>query len=474
MSIPPTLRDAAALIRSRELTSVELTTAVLARADELDPCLGTCLARFDDQALSAAATADRESTDGIDRGPLHGIPVGVKDNLAARDGPTTAQSLVFDSSSVRGKDAPVVDRLRRAGAVLTGKTTLAEFAVGLPDPSKPFPLPRNPWDAGTYAGGSSSGSASGLAAGMFLGAVGTDTGGSIRMPAAWCGVTGLKPTFGRVPKSGCVPLSDSLDHVGPMARTVWDCAAMLGVLAGHDPSDPDSSDLPVPNYVAGLNGNLAGVRLGVARDHHLPESSDPSLTRCFEAAVATLESLGASSIDVSLPYWSDTNFATVVTLTADAAAYQQPDMRDRWDDYFSATRAVLAQGALISAADYVQAQRVRRAADRALNRLFRDVDVVISPTTSTGAFAYDEHGVLPDLEAVDESLLTGYWSAVGYPALAVPMGFTASGLPLSLQIAGRPFEDGLVLRVGDAYQRVTSWHMQVPPMVRELELAESW
>jgi aspartyl-tRNA(Asn)/glutamyl-tRNA(Gln) amidotransferase subunit A len=269
-----------------------------------------------------------------------------------------------------------------------------------------------------------------------------------------------------------VPLSYSLDHVGPMARSVWDCAAMLRVLAGHHRSDPDSSQLPVPDYLAELTPNLAGVKLGVARENHFPESADPSLARCFEAAVASLESLGASSVEVSLPYWSETSFATIVILTADAVAYQQPDLRDRWHDYFSATRAVLAQGLLVSAADYVQAQRVRRTAHRALHRLFQDLDVVISPTTSTGAFAYDEHDVLADLEAVDESLLTGYWSAVGYPALALPMGFTAAGLPLSLQIAGRPFEDGLVLRVGDAYQRITRWHLCVPPLVRELERAE--
>jgi aspartyl-tRNA(Asn)/glutamyl-tRNA(Gln) amidotransferase subunit A len=308
---------------------------------------------------------------------------------------------------------------------------------------------------------------------MFLGAIGTDTGGSIRMPAAWSGVTGLKPTFGRVPKSGCVPLSYSLDHVGPMARSAWDCAAMLRVLAGHQPSDPDSSPLPVPDYLAELTPNLAGVKLGVARENHFPASADPSLARCFEAAVASLESLGASSVEVSLPCWTETSFATIVILTADAVAYQHPDLRGRWHDYFSATRAVLAQGLLVSAADYVQAQRVRRTAHRALQHLFQAVDVVISPTTSTGAFAYDEHDVLPDLEAVDESLFTGYWSGVGYPALALPMGFTDAGLPLSLQIAGRPFEDGLVLRVGDAYQRMTSWHLRVPPLVRALERAEA-
>jgi aspartyl-tRNA(Asn)/glutamyl-tRNA(Gln) amidotransferase subunit A len=468
-TIPPTLQDAAARIRSHDLTSVELTTAVLSRADELDSCLGTYLARFDEEALSAAATADRELAVGVDRGPLHGIPVAIKDNLAASEGPTTAQSLVLDPSWARGKDAPVVARLRQAGAVLTGKTTLAEFAVGLPDADKPFPLPRNPWNVGTYAGGSSSGSASGLAAGMFLGAVGTDTGGSIRMPAAWCGVAGLKPTFGRVPKSGCVPLSYSLDHVGPMARSAWDCAAMLGVLAGPHPSDPDSSELPVPDYLAGLNQDVAGVRLGVARGEHFPDCADPSLRECFENAVAVLEGLGASSAEVSLPHWSEASFATTVILAADAVAYHEPDLRDRWPHYFAATRAVLAQGCLLSAADYVQAQRVRRTAQRALARLFQHVDLVISPTTSTGAFAYDEHGALPDLEAVDESLFTGYWSAVGYPALAVPMGFTTDGLPLSLQIAGRPFQESLVLRAGDAYQRATHWHLQEPPLVNEPE-----
>jgi aspartyl-tRNA(Asn)/glutamyl-tRNA(Gln) amidotransferase subunit A len=472
--IPLTVAEAAQRMRLGELSSVELTGAVIARADALDARLGTYLARFDSQALAAAAEADRELASGVDRGPLHGIPVAVKDNLAAREGPTTAQSLVFDSPWVPGYDAPVVWRLRQAGAVLTGKTTLAEFAVGLPDPLKPFPIPRNPWDPRTYAGGSSSGSGSGVATGMFLAAIGTDTGGSIRMPAAWCGVTGLKPTFGRVPKSGCVPLSFSLDSVGPLARSAWDCAAMLRVLAGHDRSDPDSSELPVPDYLAELTGDLSGVRVGVARgDDVLPDSADPALTRCYEDATAALESLGASAIEVSLPLWSEASFATIVTLASDAVAYHRPNVGTRWAEYFSATRALLAQGSLLSAADYVQAGRVRRAAQRRLRRLFGEVDLIVSPTTTSGAFAYDEHDVLPDLEAVDATLLTGYWSAVGYPALAVPMGFTADGLPLSRQVAGRPFDEALVLRAGDAYQRITNWHVQEPPLVREPRCEEA-
>ena len=232
-SIPLTVQDAAKQLRTGELTSVELTKLVIARAEEFDAQVGTYLARFDDHALASAAQADDELAQGLDRGPLHGIPVGVKDILAALEGPTTAQSLILDPAWGEGKDAPIVKRLRKAGAVITGKTTTMEFACGMPDPTKPFPIPRNPWDLETWPGGSSSGTGSGIAAGMFLAGIGTDTGGSIRIPAAFCGVSGLMPTFGRVPKSGCTPLGYSLDHVGPLARSAWDCAAMLQVSASQ-------------------------------------------------------------------------------------------------------------------------------------------------------------------------------------------------------------------------------------------------
>ena len=264
------VKDAAASLRSGEMTSVELTTAVLARADEVDAQIGAYLARFDEPALAAAERADTELAAGVDRGPFHGIPVGVKDILAASEGPTTAQSLILDPAWGAGKDAPIVKRLREAGAVITGKTTTMEFACGMPDPTKPFPIPRNPWDLGTWPGGSSSGTGNGIAAGLFLAGIGTDTGGSIRMPAAFCGVSGLMATFGRVPKSGCTPLGYSLDHVGPLARTAWDCAAMLQILAGYDPSDPDCKDVPVPDYLSALSGSLRGVRVGVEHTNHFP------------------------------------------------------------------------------------------------------------------------------------------------------------------------------------------------------------
>jgi aspartyl-tRNA(Asn)/glutamyl-tRNA(Gln) amidotransferase subunit A len=472
--IPLSIRDAAEGLRSGALTSVGLTEAVLERADRLDPKLGTYLVRFDETALAAAAAADAELARGVDLGPLHGIPLGVKDILAAQEGPTTAQSLVLDPDWGAGKDAPAVRRLRDAGAVITGKLTTMEYACGMPDPRKPFPIPRNPWDTGTWPGGSSSGTGSGVAAGLILGGLGTDTGGSIRCPAAFCGVSGLKATFGRVPKSGCTPIGYSLDHVGPLARTSWDCAAMLAVLAGRDPSDPESADRPVPDYLAALESggqSLAGVRIGVERANHSPEGADPALAGCFDAAVAALEALGASVTEIELPLYPEMAAATMITAYAEGLAYQRQDMRSRWDDYFAGTRDFTARGALISAADYVQAQRVRRVALRAVQALFAQVDVVVTPTASIGALAYDDRDELPSLDMLIVHMFTQYWNATGSPALSVPMGFTAAGLPLSLQIAGRPFDEAAVLRVGHAYQGVTGWHEQLPPLVRDLVAA---
>jgi aspartyl-tRNA(Asn)/glutamyl-tRNA(Gln) amidotransferase subunit A len=464
--IPLSVKDAAARLRTGELTSVELTTAIIVRADELDPQIGAYLARFDETALETAEEADMELAAGVDRGPFHGIPVGVKDILAAREGPTTAQSLILDPAWGDGKDAPIVKRLREAGAVITGKTTTMEYACGMPDPTKPFPMPRNPWDLATWPGGSSSGTGSGIAAGLFLAGIGTDTGGSIRMPAAFCGVSGLMATFGRVPKSGCTPLGYSLDHVGPLARTAWDCAAMLQILAGYDPSDPDCKDVPVPDYLSQLSGSLRGVRVGVERTNHFPSATDPAVHTCFDAAVEALTELGASVVEVTLPLFDEVRASLMPIVASEALAYHWPDARARWGEYFEGTRAMLARGALVSGADYVQAQRVRRTAQRQLQEVFQAVDVIVTPTAAVGAFHYGQDDLL-DIDRLFRLVFTPYWDAVGNPALVVPMGFTAQGLPLSLQIAGRPFEEGLALRVGDAYQHMTTWHTALPPLVKQ-------
>ena len=461
--IPLTVQDAAAALRARQLTSVELTTACLARADALDPDLGCYLARFDAAALRAAAAADAGFASGVDRGPLQGIPVGIKDILAVADGPTTGNSLVLDPEWGAGREGPVVTRLRDAGAVITGKVTTMEFAIGMPDFDKPFPIPRNPWNLDAWPGGSSSGTGNGVASGLFLAGIGTDTGGSIRIPAAFCGVSGLMPTFGRVPKSGCVPLGFTLDHIGPLARAAWDCAAMLQVLAGHHASDPNSADRPVPDYFAGIDDGVAGLRVGVMREQHFT-TSDAGTEATFEAAITQLRDLGANVVDVSIPYYAEVNAAAMLTMAAEAMAYHHADLRERWDEYFARTRELVAWGVLTSAADYVQAQRVRRVGQQALAGVFAGVDVIATPTASIGAPTYERINAEGGM-GMFGSINTPYWDAVGNPVLVVPMGFTDAGLPLSLQLAAPPFDEATLLRAGHAYQSATDWHRRVPDLV---------
>lgn len=461
MSDAITLTGAAAALRDGSTTSVTLTRRALARADALDAQLGVYLTRFDEYALERAAAADEEFAAGIDRGPMQGIPVGIKDILAMAEGPTTAQSIVLDPEWGAGRDAIVVERLKAAGAVITGKLTTMEFACGIPDRDKPFPIPRNPWDRDRYAGGSSSGSGSGVASGMMLGAVGTDTAGSIRLPAMFCGVSGLKPTFGRVPNAGCTPMGYSMDHIGPLARSARDCGTFLQAIAGGDDRDPSAVDLPVPDFVASANGSLAGMRIGLARGLFAP-GDDPAVRPAFEAAVAVLEALGATVVDVALPLYGELSGAAFVIQACEGMAYHLPDLRSRWTDFFAGSRQLLGLGALFSGADYVQAQRVRRVAQREIAALFATVDLIATPGASQAATSLErmEREGAASLIGV---LHTAYWNAVGNPALVVPMGFNADELPLSLQLGARPFEEALLVQAGDAYQRVTDWHLREPP-----------
>jgi aspartyl-tRNA(Asn)/glutamyl-tRNA(Gln) amidotransferase subunit A len=342
-----------------------------------------------------------------------------------------------------------------------------EFACGMVDATKPFPAPRNPWDPRTWPGGSSSGTGNGVAAGMFFAGLGTDTAGSIRIPAAFCGVTGLMPTFGRVPKSGCAPLGYSLDHVGPLARSARDCASVLEVIAGYHPSDPDCVDAPLS--LPDFGGSLEGMRIGVVREHHFPEQADPALGPAFDEALTTLASLGAVLTEVALPYWQEMLIANLVTMSAEALAYHRNDLVHRWEDYFASTRLLLARGALVSGADYVQAQRVRRVAQDAVARLFADVDVIVCPTTAIAAPRYeditDPEGNV-DIEDMFGYIFTQYWDCVGNPVLAAPMGRTATGMPLSMQFAGPAFGEAAILASGDAFQQATDWHRRVPDLAK--------
>ncbi|WP_433193083.1 amidase [Nocardia sp. CA-107356] len=456
-----TITDAAAALRAGETTSVELVRAAFDATDAHDERVGAYITRFDEAALAAAATADAELAAGVDRGPLHGIPIGVKDVIATDEATTTAQSLVLDRSWGDRGDAPVVARLRAAGAVITGKTSTNEFALGFPDPDKPFPIPRNPWDLECYPGGSSSGTGAGVAAGMFLGGLGTDTGGSMRSPATNCGITALKPTYGRVPKSGSVPLAYSYDHIGPMARSAADCAAMTAVLAGHDASDPTSVDRPVEDYLTALTGTLDGVRIGL--DPLLDRSAFvvPELSDVLTAAVDVLRSAGATVVPVRLPLYEELTAATIIGMAAEPYAYHRPDLQTRWADYCIGTRLAVSAGALVPAGDYVQAQRVRRVGQHKVAELFTDVDLIITPTSACGAMKWETLSFAD----IFNSLYTPYWNAVGNPVMSVPMGFTVDGLPLGLQIIGKPFDEAGVLGAGHAYQQRTDWHLCVPELV---------
>jgi Asp-tRNA(Asn)/Glu-tRNA(Gln) amidotransferase A subunit family amidase len=440
-------------------TAAEAVEAALRRADEHDPQLGVYMTRFDDAARRRAAQLDVAAAAGAPRGPLHGVVVAVKDNIAVAEGPTTAQSTVLDPEWGRDRDAVVVERLKAAGAIVIGKTTLHELAVGHPEPPGRFPEARNPWAPDRYAGGSSSGSAAGVAADLFPIALGSDTGGSLRIPASLCGVTTLMPTYGRVPLAGCVPLSFTIDRIGPIARTAREAAVTLEAIAGPHPSDPAAAEREVERFGELLDGSVAGLRIGVERAHHFPDGTDPDVAPAFEEALAVLEQAGAELVEVTLPHWDEAVAAHAVIEGAESLACHQRELRERWDELTPWTRLAFSRGALVTGADYVQAQRVRRVVQKGLARLFREVDVVASPTLGIAAVPLEE------LYASTEATLslfhhihTRYWNTVGNPVMSIPMGFTRDRLPLGLQLAARPFAESLVLRTADAYQRRTSWH----------------
>jgi aspartyl-tRNA(Asn)/glutamyl-tRNA(Gln) amidotransferase subunit A len=463
--IPLTIKDAAAAMRTGAISSTELTGTLLERIEQLNPELGAFIAITAGTAMSAAAKADAAFAAGIDAGPLQGIPIGVKDIIATREAPTTANSHILDRNWGAHWDAPVVERLRNAGAVVMGKTVTSEFALGAPDPDNGFPMPKNPWNPEHAASGSSAGSGIAVASGMVLAALGTDTGGSVRGPASFNGHTGLKVTYGRVPKFGVVPLAYSLDSIGPMARTAWDCAALLAVMAGHDPRDPDAAEKPVPDYTAALSGSVEGLRIGIPRSYFFDvDGLDEEVKDAVLAGVDALRAAGAVVKDVTIPHAEQAKFANNLIMTAEASAYHHDDLRDRWQLYGRYTRTLLARGVLFSGPDYVQAQRFRSYFKKAVAAVMRDVDVLITPTSPKPAekIADFDH----EKRLLGQISFMGMWNLTGLPALAVPCGFSSTGLPLSMQIVGKPFDETTVLKVGDAYQQRVDWQLRVPPMAQ--------
>jgi aspartyl-tRNA(Asn)/glutamyl-tRNA(Gln) amidotransferase subunit A len=468
-SLPSSIAEAGEWLRTGRNTSVGLTEDLLARSKATQGTIAAFITITDDAAIAAAKRADAELAGGHDRGPLHGIPLGIKDILATVDAPTTANSRVLDPAWGQRDDAATVRKLREAGAVLLGKTGLHEFAIGWPDPETGFRIPKNPWDQARTPGGSSSGTGAAVAAGLVLGGLGTDTGGSIRGPAAYCGISGIKPTFGRVSKEGCVPLGYSLDNIGPMARTVYDCAVMLQVLAGFDPRDPCSASVAVPDMLAGLDGSVAGLRIGVPREHFLdvPELN-AEVKQAVLAALDRLAAAGARVLDVELPHAAVAQHAQRAIMFGEAYAYHEPDLQARPELYGKYTRQTIQQGAFYSAADYVQAQRARAFFCDEVARVLAEVDVLVTPTALNVAPTFADYD--PDAMRALPSFM-GQWNLTGLPALSIGCGFSEVGLPIGLQIIGKPFQEPMVFKVGDAYQRLTDWHTRRPEVAQEVQLA---
>ena len=465
---PWTLQEASSAMAAGSVSSAELVEECLATADLHDARVGVFLARADDSARRAASASDSRRQRGEAIGPLDGIPIGLKDIVADVEGSTTAQSLVLEPTWNKHVGASTVARrLRAAGAVVMGKVTTMEFATGLPDADKPFPIPRNPWDLDRWAGGSSSGSGSGLALGFFLGAVGTDTAGSIRIPAAFDGITGLKPTFGRVPKDGVVPLGYTLDHVGPMGRTAADCALLLDAMAGHAPTDSTSSRRPVEDYYSALVGSLDGLTIGVDRlERYALAGIDPAQPAVFSRALDLLADAGARVVDVELPHYHEAVAVDMVVMLCEAHAYHARDLAELWDDYGLSTRILLGSADVLTGADYVQAQRVRRVIREEVQEIFGEVDLVVTPTGHRGAPRLADLDPANSLTALP-SVHTPYWNPLGHPTAALPIGLSSEETPLSLSITGPYWAEGLVLRAADALQRRSDHHLARPSLRSE-------
>lgn len=457
-----TIRQAAALFRRRQLSPVELTRALLERIERLDGTLQAYITVLPEQAMAAARTAEAEMLHGNFRGPLHGIPIALKDLYDTRGVRTTASSRVM-AERVPCEDATVTTRLATAGTVLLGKLAMHEFALGGPDPTCGFPLARNPWNLEHIPGGSSSGSGTGVAAGLCLGTLGSCTGGSIRGPASYCSIVGIKATYGRVSRYGVVPLSWTLDHCGPMTWTVEDSAYMLQAIAGHDPKDPTSSKAPVPDYSVSLREDMRGMTIGVPR--HFFFADDPRIDRdtlaTVDKALDTLQSLGARIQEVTIPSLQYAGGAQPVIMLSEAFAYHERALKRTPELFGDMVRARFRMGGLFTSADYVQAQRVRLVLKNECAAVLRQVDVIASPTMSTPAPPFAGFDAMTTARRIS---FTGPYNLTGMPAISVPCGFTPAGLPVGLQLAGKPFDEPTVFRAAYAYQQAAGWTEKRPPL----------
>jgi aspartyl-tRNA(Asn)/glutamyl-tRNA(Gln) amidotransferase subunit A len=460
------MTELARMIAAKAVSPVEVVRAHLDRIAALDGGLRSFITVCADAALDAARTAEAALMTRRPVGPLHGVPYALKDLYDTAGVRTTGGSRIF-ADRVPTADATVVRRLAEAGAIVLGKLNMVEFAYGPEGLNAHYGHARNPWDAVTHrmAGGSSSGSGVAVAAGLAPGALGSDTGGSIRIPASLCGITGLKPTYGRVSRAGVLPLAWSMDHVGPMTRTVADSALMLGAMAGYDPADPSTSVLPVPDYLTALTGNVKGLRVGLLRSFFL-DGAAPAVRAAVEAAATTLAAAGAVVDEVKLERVDLAGAGSLAVVGVEALAYHAELLRTRAAEYDADVARRLRVGAFIGGLHYVRAQQVRALVRDEVDGALARRDVLLAPSTPIVAPAVDERqATLGDGPAdVRTALLrfTRPFNFSGHPACAVPCGFTEGGLPIGMQLIGRPFDEATLLRAADAFQRLTDFHTRRP------------
>jgi aspartyl-tRNA(Asn)/glutamyl-tRNA(Gln) amidotransferase subunit A len=447
------IRDVAALVRARQVSPVELTRIVLERIDRQSGRLNAYITVTADWAMELARQAEREIGAGRYRGPLHGIPLGLKDLFETAGVRTTAGSRIL-ADHVPSEHAPVVAKLLDAGAVVVGKHNMHEFAAGFTNINPFYGTAHTPWNVEHLAGGSSGGTAAAIADGLCFGGLGSDTGGSIRVPASYCGISGLKPTYGRVGKRGVTPLSGSLDHVGPMARSAADCALLLKAIAGYNPADVDSVDVPTDDYTADLGRDLTGLRIGIIGNFLGDSRVDSEVRAAAERATEALGSAGARLDRVEVTNPDEQNRILGVIVSAELAEIHATWVESRSGDYSPELLGWIQQSSELKADRLSAALRRRKESIRAADQLMREYDALIAPTTPI---------VAPTSEVADMGLFTELFDLNGLPALSIPCGFNQAGLPIGLMIVGRRWGERTVLRIGDAYQQLTNWHRRRPP-----------
>ena len=458
------ISDLASRVAARELTALEVVRSFLSRIDHINPAVNAYMVVTAEQAEEDARRVDREIAKGRAPGVLGGVPLGIKDLIDVGGVPTAAGAhRRFHYTPER--DAPVISRLRRAGAVILGKTNLHEFAYGVTNINPHTGPVRNPWDPSRIPGGSSGGSAAAVAAGLCAGALGSDTGGSIRIPSSLCGTVGLKPTYDRISRAGVVALAWTLDHLGPITRTTRDAALLLRVMAGADPGDPANVKAEPPPFDEPSEDGLSGIRIGVPRGFFW-ERTHSEVYAAATGALRVLADRGATILDVDLPHAEDAGKAVAIILSVEATAYHERRLRGSLGAYGDDLQVRLLRGFFIPGTDYVLAQRARALLTHEFLSAFHGVDVLVTPTTTVPARPIEEDpgaGAAVSLTMSTElTRFTNPFNLTGMPALSVPCGFARDGLPIGLQIVGKPFDEALVLRVGHAYEQATEWHRKRP------------